>query len=518
MPTTARWLGLMLALFTLSAEAGTAGNDDMRSALVKIYTSSQTPNFARPWNPGTIDSSTGSGCVITEKRILTNAHVVSDQTFVQVRRNGQTDKHVARVLFVSHEADLAVLTVDDPQFFQGVKPLEVGALPTMRQEVSVLGFPAGGDTLSVTRGVVSRIEHQSYVHSGRYLLAGQIDAAINPGNSGGPVTDGTRLVGVAMQKIPNLDNVAYMIPQPVIDRFLQDVSDGRYDGVPKLGVRWQSLENPALKRRYDVSGELTGVLVTGIYPGSPAAELLRENDVLLSVDGHRIANDGTVEFRSDERTAFAYYIDNRQAGQEVAVSFLRQGQVRSGNLVLRWLPGAGELIREQQYDSRPPYFIFGGVTFVPLTRNYLHAFGPEWYRDAPDALLAAQGVLPADAGEQVVVIAQVLPADVNEGYHHVRSEIVRQVDGVKPRDLRHLVELLEGGESEFVAITHGAGRQLVLDRALARATNVKILQQYQIESDRSAELSAAGERRSATNAVSRSSAIGEPGLNNPSVP
>ena len=488
--------GLAFVLVSLSAEANTGGNDDVRSALVKIYTSSQTPNFGRPWTPGTIDSSTGSGCVISERRILTNAHVVSDQTFVQVRRNGQADKHVARVLFVSHEADLAVLTVDDARFFEGIKPLEVGALPTMRQEVSVLGFPEGGDTLSVTRGVVSRIEHHGYVHSGRHLLAGQIDAAINPGNSGGPVTDGARLVGVAMQNIPSLDNVAYMIPQPVIDRFLEDIADGRYDGVPRLGVRWQPLENPALKRRYEVSGGLTGVLVTGIYPGSPAAEFLQENDILLSVDGHRIANDGTVEFRSGERTAFTYFIDVRQAGQGVAVSFLRQGQMRSGNLVLRWLPGAGELIRERQYDSRPPYFIFGGVTFVPLTRNYLHAYGPEWYRDAPDALLAAQGILPAEAGEQVVLIAQVLPADVNEGYHDVRAEIVRQVDGVKPRDLRHLVELLEGGESEFVAIAHGAGRQLVLDRALARATNGKILRQYQIESDRSADLSASEVRRS----------------------
>jgi PDZ domain len=279
-----------------------------------------------------------------------------------------------------------------------------------------------------------------------------------------------------------------MIPQPVIARFLKDVSDGRYDGVPRLGVRWQPLENHALKRRYEVSPDLTGVLVTGIYPGSPAAELLQDSDVLLTVDGHRIADDGTGEFRSGERTAFAHFIDSRQVGQEVAVSFLRQGQPQTGKVALRWLPGAGELIREEQYDSRPSYFIFGGVAFVPLTLNYLHAYGSAWYRDAPKSLLATRDVLPAEAGEQVVLIAEVLPAEVNEGYHGVDSAIVRQVDGVKPHDLHHVVELLERGESKFVTMTYGDGRRLVLDRAMAREANSKILKQYQIESDRSVDL------------------------------
>lgn len=50
--------------------------------------------------------------------------------------------------------------------------------------MTVIGFPIGGDTMSVTSGVVSRIEVTSYVHGSSELLGIQIDAAINSGTPG----------------------------------------------------------------------------------------------------------------------------------------------------------------------------------------------------------------------------------------------------------------------------------------------------------------------------------------------
>ena len=75
------------------------------------------------------------------------------------------------------------------------------ALPLLRDKVFVLGFPIGGDELSITEGVVSRIEAQSYSHSHARALAVTVDAAINSGNSGGPVVsqDTGEVVGVAFQ-------------------------------------------------------------------------------------------------------------------------------------------------------------------------------------------------------------------------------------------------------------------------------------------------------------------------------
>lgn len=70
-----------------------------------------------------------------------------------------------------------------------------------------MGYPIGGESLSVTAGVVSRIELQEYAQGGETLLAIQIDAAINSGNSGGPViNEHDQLVGVAFQSLATLDS------------------------------------------------------------------------------------------------------------------------------------------------------------------------------------------------------------------------------------------------------------------------------------------------------------------------
>jgi len=447
--------------------------------VVKIFTTQQNPSYWDPWQPGWVQSPTGSGCIISGERILTNAHVVSNNTFLQVRRYGQAEKRKARVLFVSHEADLALLTVDDKAFFEGVVPLPIGDLPPLQQEVAALGFPAGGDSLSVTRGVLSRIEHIDYVHSARSLLAGQIDAALNPGNSGGPVVVDGQIVGIAMQVVPLSQNIAYMVPTPVIRHFLDDVADGRYDGIPRLGVRTEPMENPDLRRRYEVPEGTTGVLVLGMLPGFPAGQHLKAGDVLLSIDGHPIANDGTIEFRPRERTAFTFYSDERQIGQTVDVGFLRDGRAMEATVPLPRPMGEGDLVPGPRYDERPAYYLFGGLVFCPLTVDYVSMWGNGYPQ-----LSALNDKPPAFDGQEVLVLSRVLAAEANEGYHDLVNLIITSVDGKKPANLAELVRLVEGGQAPFVTFVASDGREVILDRAKARAAGPAILQRYQVQADR----------------------------------
>jgi S1-C subfamily serine protease len=216
---------------------------DVRESIVKIYCVKNSPDYDNPWNMKGLKSISGSGCIISDKRILTNAHVVSDKTYIQVRLHGKSEKYKARLLAVSHEADLALLTVDDLNFFKGVSPLKFGRLPEIQDKVTVYGFPEGGDALSTTTGIISRIEHQIYAHSFMNLLAAQIDAAVNSGNSGGPAMVGDQIVGVVMQSLIDSENTNYIVPAPIIEHFLQDMKDGRYDGFPQLGLVPQKMEN-----------------------------------------------------------------------------------------------------------------------------------------------------------------------------------------------------------------------------------------------------------------------------------
>lgn len=108
---------------------------------------------------------------------------------------------------VGHECDLALLIVDSDEFWDGMIPLEFGDIPFLQQAVAVVGYPQGGDTISVTKGVVSRVEPTQYVHGASQLMAIQIDAAINPGNSGGPAIMGKKVAGVAFQNLSGAENI-----------------------------------------------------------------------------------------------------------------------------------------------------------------------------------------------------------------------------------------------------------------------------------------------------------------------
>lgn len=480
-----RWFIVALLLLACGAWAA-----DLRNAIVKVFTVHNSPDYLNPWAMRGSYNSSGSGCVIARRRILTNAHVVRDQTFVQVRRFGDARRYVAQVEAVAHDADLALLTVEDESFFEGIEPLPFGELPRPQQEVLVYGFPLGGDTLSITKGVVSRIEHQSYSHSSCHLLAVQIDAALNPGNSGGPAIVDDAIVGVAMMGIPQADNIGYIVPVPIIEHFLKDLEDGRRDGIPSLGLVLQPTQNDGLRRRYRLPPNGLGMLVIGLADGSPAAGKVQIGDVLLSIDGVPVAEDGTVEFRPRERTHLSYLIQRHQVGESVQLELLRDGQTLSIEVPLTRPLQADWLIPMEQYDRVPTYYIYGGIVFCPLTVNLLQSWGPNWYEKAPRELVArlSYNVRTPERSE-VVVALRVLAARVNEGYHDMFAWTVDKVNGQPIRNLADLIRIVESSREEpFVEFQHEWGRRIILDRRMAEETAEEILRTYRIPSDRSPDL------------------------------
>jgi S1-C subfamily serine protease len=480
------FLGAVLAAGQAPARVA---DDAVRGAIVKIYTIFNSPDYYNPWSMRGPAAGTGSGCVISGRRILSNAHVVGDQTFIQVRRYGEARRYPARVLSVAHDADLALLTVDDEKFFEGIEPLDFGELPDSQDEVLVYGFPMGGDTLSITKGVISRIEHQFYSHSSYYLLAGQIDAAINPGNSGGPVIKDGRIAGVVMQAIAQADNIGYMVPVNIVRHFFDDIADGSYDGFPSAGIAMQGMENPDLKRKFKMSGDETGMLVNTILPGSPADGVLATNDVLLEVAGVPIADDGTVEFRPLERTSVGYLIQQRQVGDSLEIRVLRDGAVTNLALKLHRAMERDQLIPFEAYDRMPTYFIYGGIVFCPLSKNLLKAWGPNWFQTAPNELAAMTIGHPEVDGEEVILGLKVLPADVNQGYHMIQNVVIEEVDGRRVRTLRELVAAVEAPSSDaFITFKSKGGMRIVLDRAKVRDSQAAILKTYRIPQDRSEDL------------------------------
>ncbi|MBN2586236.1 MAG: trypsin-like peptidase domain-containing protein [Candidatus Fermentibacteraceae bacterium] len=474
----------VILLFSASSPA-----TEVDQAMVKIYATSADPNYYIPWIIEAPYEVFGSGCVIDEELILTNAHVVSNLTYLQVRREGDPRRYTGRVVAISHEADLALLTVDDPGFFDGITPLELGSLPKTMEQVTVYGYPVGGDALSTTQGVISRIETSNYTHSNLSLLSVQLDAAINPGNSGGPAIVNGKVIGVAMQSRTLAENIGYVVPVPVIRHFFDDIEDGSYDGFPSAGLAYQDISNPAVTEMYGIGEEQLGVLITGTSYRSPASDVLVEGDVILELDGYAIAGDGTVQIASGIRTTLDYLITRRQVGEAVPILIVRDGSTMTVEMTLDETFEDLCLVPHKEYDRLPQYFIYGGLVFEPLSLNYLESWGSEWYSNALDYLSMPYRYnnWRTEDRSRIVIITYILPSEVNTGYQVVRNEIAASVNGEPVSGFYHLIQLLENTDGEFVTIRTNLGKMIILDRQEAIAANDEILARYGIPADRQVE-------------------------------
>ncbi len=360
---------LSLFLFSLPLLAQAKESPDLNlthdKALVRILNYIQQPIWNVPWQFQRIQASSGTGFIIEGKMIMTNAHVISWSRNLVVFRYNDPRPFNARVVFRAHECDLALITVDDPSFFEGITPLTFGSLPKVRSTVTTNGYPAGGTQISYTRGVVSRIEMQNYAHiSNKNFLAVQTDAAINPGNSGGPVLQEGKVVGVAFQGIKSLEGAGFFIPTPVIRHFLKDIEDGKYDGFPVAGISTRSLENPAYRRYLGLPMDGRGIGINGLLPIPSTQELLRFDDVLLEVNGFPISSDGTTLFEGN-RVQMGVVFNELQQGEIAKLKIWRENKE-----ILVPLPMTlykGDEREGAQHDTLPRYVIHGGLLFSPLS-------------------------------------------------------------------------------------------------------------------------------------------------------
>ena len=464
------------------AQASADNPSTIENSVIKIYTTQAAPDYFTPWRLLSPRQSSGSGSVIQGNKILTNAHVVANASYVQAQKHNDPRRYLAQVTFISHEADLALLTVEEPGFFDNLTPLAFGTLPAALQEVSVYGYPIGGKSLSITKGILSRVEQQVYAHAGAYLLAGQIDAAINPGNSGGPVIVDGKIVGVVMQASSGgrAENLGYFVPPSMITHVLTDAEDSIYDGFPDLGFRTQNLDSPSAKTSYGLNTDQSGVLVIQVFDGSPASGILKKGDVILKIDEFDIAEDGSIKIANDQMTNFKHAIDLHDIGDQVKIEYSRLGIRNTVTLDAKPASRNYSLVPGEKFDEVPKYIIFGGVVFVPLNMNLIKRWGNDWSRSAPVSLLQARSDWSSTERSELVVALQVLAADVNLGYHDWRNWVVEKINGEDIRNFQHFADKLKGNKNEHVVFENKNGYQMIINRAEAISTEDAILNQYRI--------------------------------------
>jgi len=451
--------------------------------VVKIYATTQAPNFDCPWQADSPSASTGSGVIIAPGLILTGAHVVSHATFLQVQKYSDANKELAQLHAVCHEADLALLAVNK-SFTKGVEPAALGELPELGDTVSVVGFPVGGEEVSITEGVISRIEVQQYEHSKRRLLAATVDAAINEGNSGGPVFMNDKVIGIAFQTLKDAENIGEIVPPPLIRHFLEGTTAGRMPQIPGLGIGIQNLENPLQRKMLGMKKSDTGVLITQVEYGNSAWGVLKVGDTLLSLGGQSVANNGTIRYRDLFRTKLDVALCEYYVGDTLKLKILRDGKKLSVKVELMpWAP----LVPRSRYGTKPQYIIYGGLVFQSLTRHYLETW-EDWWEKAPNQLLHEyyNGTKSKNRRE-VIILTQVLSDELNLGYDTLDNQIVKTVEGKPMSDLAQLAKIVRAAKQTItIELTNGCS--IVIDAEQEKERNELILERYQVPKFASADL------------------------------
>lgn len=454
------------------------------SSILRVNSTNQSYDFFRPWTKKAPFSRRGLGTLVDGGRILVTAELVANNTFIELEKAATAEKSSATVERVDYECNLAVLRPTDPAFIANMKPVPLDQGVRVGDRATVLQLEPNGE-IAQTLGTVTSITVGPYPLDNMGLLLFRLSAPMQQrdGSFTLPAVRDGKLLGLLM-RYDARSQTADLISAPVIRHFLDEVGKPAYGGFARAGVAFSATRDPQL-RRYIGLTEPGGVFVTEVLAGGPADKGgLRKGDVILSVDGNAIDQDGNYEDKEFGRIAFSHISNTRtHPGDTLAFRVFRDGKITG--IPVKMEPRDRSKIVCESYvvDRAPRYVILGGVVFMELSRPYLQEWGGDWLKDAPKRLVfydAFQNELPQDRGK-IVFISQILPTQDTIGYENLDNLVVSKVNGREIRSLDDLAEAAKTPVNGFqkIELEEDPG-VLFLDAAAIEANRDKLIKKYSL--------------------------------------
>ncbi|CAF1600256.1 unnamed protein product, partial [Didymodactylos carnosus] len=299
--------------------------------------------------------------------------------------------------------------------------------------------------------------------------------------------------------IAQSQNIGYIIPVPIIFHFLDDIDiHSCYTGFPRLAFDWTPMENKSIREYFAIPPNKHGILVNGIERACLISQVLRKNDVITSIDGIPLGDDGTIHFRRGERISFRYIEKSKFIDEEISLSVIRDNRELTITCSLDSNPTT---VPYHLHDQLPQYIIYAGIVFTPLTRSYLKAYATsEWYRCAfafgitnlIDYVLN-RTLLKQEKDEQIIILSQILVDTINNGYtSSCHNKRLFKVNNVEIKTMKQMNEVLEGLLAndlvEYIRFELENDGLIVISKAEAKQANERILKQNNIVYEKSKDL------------------------------
>lgn len=473
---------ILLSIFQLSAQNGnTADLKVLLDGVVIIRSDTFSEKEDQDnYSEKSILRDSGTGMIISGNRILTNAHVVSNSSYLKVKHFNSSKFYKAEVQYLGFDCDLAILKVEEDEFFSGVEPLEISEVsPALGSNLLILGYPGGDENITLENGNVSRVERVRYSFSGLdYRKAIRVNANIIPGYSGGPAIQNGRVVGITFQVSQSQGNVAYLIPPEIINHFLKDVEDGTYHGFPFPGFSFQNGHSSSLKSYLKIPEGLNGILINTIYPDSSFSDLLQPEDFVYKIDNSYLDGDGGI---MDEIGGFiGDLIEEKFIGDHIKLFFYRNGKNYKVEGTLKRVPTL-DIYRQQNKSSS---FLSGGFLFQPVNRalaggdskrlesslryHYSYYIQDELYRFT----------------DRDILLSGIYPDPLNSKYASYRYKILESINDRTPSDLEDFKSLWKKFYGGTISLKfRGVNLPIILDQDAIDKINIRIKKRFDVEAD-----------------------------------
>jgi hypothetical protein len=467
----------------LPAAAHAAPRRPLESTVVGLGVTYQSWDQDRPWVKRPPQFRQALAVVVEGPYLLTTAQMVADATLLEAERLGLTTRVPARIVRIDPQIDLALVTVDTPGFFDGLVPSRIA--PYLPTAGSVTSVRWKSRQLEVSTSRVSRVEVQaSALRSIEHLfLLATTD--LQGGGWSEPVFAGDRLAGLTVSQE---DQQARVLPAEMIAGFLAMArGPAEYPGFAEMGFRWQVSEDPALTGYLGMSGEPRGVLVATVARGGSACGVLREHDILMTLDGHDIDASGYYDHPRYGLLRFTNIpSEGHHAGDVLPAEVWREGRRVKVELTLRPARSEADLVPDRRPDIAPAYAVLGGFVFRELDGPYLRSWGNDWRKMAPLQLQVWTWLFADEAApdrRRIIVLSSVLPHAYNLGYHEISDLIVKTINGRPVDSIAGVVEAFahpEGDYHRIELLPGGPLTEVILDAATFDEANTEIDEGYRV--------------------------------------
>jgi len=463
--------------------ASTILNANLRSGVVRVQVTGQEWNWQTPWAKQPPWTRPITGLVVPGQRILCASVAFGNHLLVEVQKLGDEARTPGRVVLADPEGPLALIAVDDPDFWDDLEPLPLADPVPRAGEVAILRWRPSG-LLDSYPGSVRQVRAGRHGLSRTHLLTLDVATGADGLGASEVVVADEKVVGLLTGRAR--DTWA-AIASPVLEQFVAEAAGGDWRGFPRGGFAWQNLTNPALRESLGLAGDETGVRLTRVLPHGTVAGALQTGDVILEVEDVPIDSTGHYDHPIYGRMLFALlFSDGRRPGGTLDVKILRDGERRTVATPLRRIQAEADKIPPYVYGRGPDYAVVGGLVFQELTVPYLTTFG-DWQRRGPPRLLIAyerEAATPSPESPRIVLLSSVLPDAANLGYEGVRNLIVERVNGRRIGSMDDLREAFLSPEGRFHVVEFLPGlapERLVLDVEQTRASEERVRAAYGVD-------------------------------------